>query len=91
LIIITKATFSIVKIQTNNTLILKSKKFNTIKNNKLTKAKFSAKPKELLSSETLLIFNGYILTQKKKDVAIKLQQKKQGKKLKTVNSKAKDY
>jgi hypothetical protein len=44
----------------------------------------------LLSPETLLIFNGCILTQKKRDVAVELQQKEQGKKLKTVNSKAKD-
>jgi hypothetical protein len=71
-----------------NTLIFGSKVFNTIKNNKLIKAKFSAKPKELFSLRTLLIFNGCVLTQKKKD--IKLRQKKQGKKLKTVNSKAKD-
>jgi hypothetical protein len=80
--------FNIVKIQINNTLILKLKEFNTIKDNKLIKAKFNVKPKKLLFLKTLLIFNGYILTQKKKD--IKLQQKKQGKKLKTVNFKAKD-
>jgi hypothetical protein len=89
LIITTKTAFSVVGIQTNNTLILKSKEFNTIKDKKLTKAKFSAKPKELLSLKTLLIFNGCILTQKKGDV-VELQQKQQSKKLKTVNSKAKD-
>jgi hypothetical protein len=89
LIITIKTVFSVVGIQTNNTLILKSKEFNTIKNKKLTKAKFSAKPKELLSLETLLIFNIYILTQKEED-AVKLRQKEQSKKLKTVNSKAKD-
>jgi hypothetical protein len=77
--------------QIDNTLILRSEEFNTIKDNKLTKAKFSAKPKELLSLETLLIFNGCILTQKKGDVAVELRQKKQGKKLKTVDSKAKDH
>jgi hypothetical protein len=69
-------------------LILKSKEFNTIKNKELTKAKFSAKPKKLLFLNTLLIFNGCILTQKKTD--IKLQQKEQGRKLKTVNLTAKD-
>jgi hypothetical protein len=89
LITITKTVFGVVKIQTNDTLILRSKKFNTIKDKKLTKAKFSVKPKKLLSLKTLLIFNGCILTQKKEDV-VKLQQKEQGKKLKTVNSKAKD-
>jgi hypothetical protein len=91
LIIITKRAFNIVGIQTDNTLILRSKEFDTIKDDKLTKAKFSAKPKKLLSSETLLIFNGCILTQKKGDVAVELRQKKQGKKLKTVDSKAKDH
>jgi hypothetical protein len=91
LIITTKAAFNVIRIQTNNTLILRSKEFNTIEDNKLTKAKFSAKPKELLFLETLLIFNGCILTQKERDVAVELRQKKQGKKLKTINSKAKDY
>jgi hypothetical protein len=88
LIFIIKRAFSIIKIQTNNTLILRLKKFNTIKKKKLTKAKISVKPKKLLFLKTLLIFNGCILTQKKED--IKLQQKKQGKKLKTIDSKAKD-
>jgi hypothetical protein len=88
LITTTKAVFSVVGIQTDNTLILRSKKFNTIEEEKLTKAKFSAKPKKLLSLEILLIFNGYILTQKKED--IELQQKKQGRKLKTVNPTTKD-
>jgi hypothetical protein len=89
LITITKTAFDVVGIQTNDTLILKSKEFDIIKDEELTKAKFSAKPKELLSPETLLIFNGYILTQKKED-AVELRQKEQGKKLKTVNSKAED-
>jgi hypothetical protein len=83
-----KGAFGIVGIQTDNTLILGSKKFDTIEEEELTKAKFSAKPKELLSPETLLIFNGCILTQKEGD--IELRQKEQGKKLKTVNSKAKN-
>jgi hypothetical protein len=88
LITITKTAFGVVRIQTDNILILKSKEFNTIEKEELTKAKFSAIPKELLSSETLLIFNGCILTQKKGD--IELQQKKQGRKLKTVNFITKD-
>jgi hypothetical protein len=62
LITTTKTAFSVVGIQTDDTLILGSKEFNTIENKELTKAKFSAKPKKLLSSETLLIFNGCILT-----------------------------
>jgi hypothetical protein len=41
LIIIIKRAFSVIGIQTNNTLILRSEKFNIIKNKKLIKAKFS--------------------------------------------------
>jgi hypothetical protein len=52
LIITIKTVFSVVRIQTDNTLILRSKEFNTIKDKELIKAKFSTKPKELLSSET---------------------------------------
>jgi hypothetical protein len=70
LIITTKRAFGIIKIQINNTLILRSKKFNIIKEEKLIKAKFSAKPKELFSSKTLLIFNSYILTQKEEDIKL---------------------
>jgi hypothetical protein len=66
LIIIIKAAFSVVRIQTDNTLIFRLKSFDTIKDNKLTKAKFSAKPKELLFLRTLLIFNSCILIQKEK-------------------------
>jgi hypothetical protein len=88
LIIITKAVFSVVRIQTDDTLILKLKEFDTIKKKKLTKVKFSVKPKELLFLETLLIFNSCILTKKKED--IKLRQKEQGRKLKTVNLITKD-
>jgi hypothetical protein len=76
--------------ETNDTLILGSKEFDTIEDKELTRAKFSAKPKELLSLKTPLIFNSCILTQKEEDVAVELRQKEQGKKLKTVNSKAKD-
>jgi hypothetical protein len=72
LIIITKTAFSVIGIQTDNTLIFKLKEFNTIENKELTRAKFSAKPKELLSLKTLLIFNGCILTQKEEDVTVKL-------------------
>ena len=38
------------------------KKFLVLEDNKLSKAKFFIKPKEALALETLLIFNGYILT-----------------------------
>jgi hypothetical protein len=88
LIITTKAAFGVIRIQTDDTLIFRSKEFDTIEEEELTKAKFSAKPKKLLSPETLLIFNSCILTQKEKD--IELRQKEQGKKLKTINLTTKD-
>jgi hypothetical protein len=47
--------------QTNNTLILVLEEFLVLKDNKLSKAKFLIKPKEVLALETLLIFNRYIL------------------------------
>jgi hypothetical protein len=61
LITTTKTAFGVVGMQTDDTLILGSKEFDTIEDEELTRAKFSAKPKELLSPETLLIFNGCIL------------------------------
>ena len=51
--------------QTNNTLILVLEEFSVLKDNKLNKAKFLTKLKEVLVTENLLIFNGYILTQYK--------------------------
>jgi hypothetical protein len=90
LITTTKGVFGVVGMQTDDTLILGSEEFDTIEDEELTKAKFSAKPKELLSPETPLIFNGCILTQKEGDVAVELRQKEQGKKLKPVNPKSKD-
>jgi hypothetical protein len=62
LIITIKTVFGVVGIQTDDILILRSKEFNIIEDKELTKAKFSAKPKKLFSLETLLIFNGCILT-----------------------------
>ena len=64
-LIITKEVFSFVGMQTDNILILVLKEFLVLEDNKLNKAKFLIKPKEVLVPETLLIFNGYILTQYK--------------------------
>jgi len=47
--------------QTNNTLILASKEFLVLEDNKLSKAKFLTKPKEALALENPLIFNGCVL------------------------------
>ena len=62
LITTTKEVFGIIRIQTDNTLILGSKIFLVLKENKLNKAKLSTKPKEALLPKTLLIFNRCILT-----------------------------
>ena len=56
-----KEAFGLVGMQTDNILILASKEFLVLKNNKLSKAKFLIKPKEALAPETPLIFNRYIL------------------------------
>ena len=47
--------------QTDNILILALKEFLALEDNKLNKAKFLIKLKEVLVPETPLIFNGYIL------------------------------
>ena len=51
--------------QTNNTLILASKEFLVIENNKLSKAKLLIKPKKALAPKTPLIFNRCVLIQYK--------------------------
>ena len=63
LITTTKEVFSVVRMQTDDTLILGSKKFSVLEEDELNKAKLSAKPKEALLPETLLIFNRCVLTQ----------------------------
>jgi hypothetical protein len=90
LISTTKATFGVVGMQTDDTLILGSDEFAMLEERELAEAKFSAKPKDTLSPETPLIFNGCVLTQKEGDVAVELRQKEQGKKLKLINHKSKD-
>ena len=65
LIIIKKEVFNIVGMQTNNILILALKEFLVLEDDKLSKAKFLTKLKEVLVLETLLIFNRYILIQYK--------------------------
>ena len=57
--------------QTDDTLILALEEFSVIENNKLNKAKFFAKLKEALVPETLLIFNGYVLTQYKNTIQLR--------------------
>jgi hypothetical protein len=70
LITTTEKEFGIVGIQTDDTLILGLQEFNMLEEEELTKAKFTAKPKELLLIDTLLIFNKYILIQKEGNIKL---------------------
>ena len=56
-----KKVFSLIKMQTDNTLILALEEFSVLEDNKLSKAKFFIKFKEALAPETLLIFNRCVL------------------------------
>jgi hypothetical protein len=62
LIIIIKENFRIIRIQTNNTIILVNNQFLVLEKDKLIKTKFFAKPKKKLILIVLLIFNSCILT-----------------------------
>jgi hypothetical protein len=86
-----KTVFGVIGIQTDDTLILGSDEFATLEEKELAEAKFSAKPKDTLSPGSLLIFNGCVLTQKEGDVTVELRQKDQGKRLKPINHKSKDF
>jgi hypothetical protein len=61
LVTTTRNAFRVVRIQIDNTLILRDYKFKQLENEELLKAKLTAKPIKQLSYNTLLIFNGYIL------------------------------
>ncbi|KAJ6019518.1 hypothetical protein N7522_001585 [Penicillium canescens] len=86
-----KGAFGVVGMQTDDTLILGSVEFATLEEKELAEAKFSAKPKDTLSPENPLIFNGCVRTQKEGDVTDELRQKEQGKKLKLIDHKSKDF
>jgi hypothetical protein len=60
-LIITKEVFSLVGMQTDNTLILVLKEFSVLKDDKFSKAKLLIKFKEALVLKTLLVFNRCIL------------------------------
>ncbi|THC93999.1 hypothetical protein EYZ11_006508 [Aspergillus tanneri] len=85
-----KGVFGVVGMQTDDTLILGSDEFAMCEEKELAKANFSAKPKDTLSPENPLIFNGCVLTQKKEDIAVELRQKEQGKRLKLIDCNSKD-
>ena len=61
LIITKKEVFGLIKMQTDNILILILKEFSVLEDNKFKKIKFFIKLKEALVLETPLIFNRYIL------------------------------
>ena len=54
--------FSIVGMQTDDTLMLCNTKFSQLEEDKLNKTKFTAKPKEKLTIDNPLLFNRYTLT-----------------------------
>jgi hypothetical protein len=53
--------FGIVRMQTDDIIILADESFSTLEENELLNAKFIAKPKEKLTPNLLLIFNGCVL------------------------------
>jgi hypothetical protein len=63
LITITKNGLSIVGMQIDDTIILADESFLTLEENELLNAKFITKPKEKLTPDSLLIFNGCVLVQ----------------------------
>jgi hypothetical protein len=73
LVTITEDGFNIVRMQTDDTIILTDEHFSTLEKNELLNAKFIAKPKEKLIPDSPLIFNGYVLVQDGN--AISLRQK----------------
>jgi hypothetical protein len=63
LITTTEDRFSIVEMQIDDTIILTDEHFSILKENELLNAKFITKPKEKLTPDSPLIFNGCILVQ----------------------------
>jgi endonuclease YncB( thermonuclease family) len=88
LVIITKDRFGIVGMQIDDIIILANEHFSTLEKNELLNAKFIAKPKEKLTPDSPLIFNGCVLVQDGN--AMSLRQKEQGKKIKLIDIDAPD-
>ena len=57
-----KKVFSLIKMQTDNTLILALEEFSVLKDDKFSRTKLLIKLKEALVPETPLIFNRCVLT-----------------------------
>ncbi|KAI0997433.1 hypothetical protein K3495_g10752 [Podosphaera aphanis] len=77
--------FGVVGMQTDDTLGISDTKFATQENIELQKAKFSAKEKQFLDTNSPLLFNGCILSIQANNVLF-LQQKNQGERLKLVTN-----
>ena len=89
LISTTEDSFGIVGMQTDDTIILSDDRFAATEEDELVKAKLLAKPKEKLTSDAPLIFNGCVLTQEGNVVL--LRQKDQGKKIQLIDINAMDF
>jgi hypothetical protein len=89
LISTTEDGFGIVGMQTDDTIILSDDRFAATEEDELVKAKLLAKPKEKLTSDTPLIFNGCVLTQEGNVVL--LRQKDQGKKIQLIDINDMDF
>jgi hypothetical protein len=88
LITTTENRFGIVRMQTDDTIILTNEPFSTLEKNELLNAKFITKPKEKLTPNSPLIFNKCVLVQNGNTMS--LHQKKQGKKIKLIDIDAPD-
>ena len=81
--------FGVVGMQIDDTIILADEQFAALEEDELIKAELLAKPKEKLTPESPLVFNGCVLIQA--DRTISLRQKEQGKKIKLIDINASDF
>jgi hypothetical protein len=89
LISTTKDKFGVVGMQTDDTIILADDRFASLEDDELTKANLLAKPKEKLTPESPLVFNGCVLTHT--GTTVSLRQKEQGKKIQLIDINAADF
>ena len=76
--------------QTDNTLGLSNNRFTALEQEELEKAGFTAKPKEVLSTDNTLQFNGCVLVLNANST-MSLYQKEQGKKICAIDMQAEDF
>jgi hypothetical protein len=84
LITTTNSVFGVISIQTDNTIILRNKRFSAREKYKLTQVNYTAKPKEKLLVVIPLLFNSYMLSLNRTNM--NLRQKGQANKLQIVDS-----